>query len=331
MNVRARVAAAIAASLTLGAFALPAAAQSKIDLAIFHPERNFWTMAIKFWIDEVDKATQGRVKVVPHYAGALVSVNETLKSVRDGAVPAGNVSMGAVSGQIPSVAILEAIGGMPHDPAKFIEASNSMRPVLEEQFRKQNVEMLWTQGSGPLIVVCRDRHMKTVADWKGRKVRTAGRWQAEQILALGASAVSMDPSEQYLALQNRTIDCALSVSVLASALKLHEVAPKVTILHLPVNVSAYIVHKPLFDKLSAEDRATLKRIGQEAEKKSAPHLLAVQAEAAKAMQSGKADIYALTDAEVAEFRKGIAPAFAKMEAQGGEAGKQFASIAKKYW
>ncbi len=141
----------------------------------------------------------------------------------------------------------------------------------------------------------------------------------------------MDPSEQYLALQNRTIDCALSVSVLASALKLHEVAPKVTILHLPVNVSAYIVHKPLFDKLSAEDRATLKRIGQEAEKKSAPHLLAVQAEAAKAMQSGKAEIYALTDAEVAEFRKGIAPAFAKMEAQGGEAGKQFASIAKKYW
>lgn len=331
MNVRARVVAAIAASLTCSATALPAMAQTKIDLAIFHPERNFWTMAIKWWIEEVDKTTQGRVKIMPHYAGALVSVNETLKSVRDGAVPAGNVSMGAVSGQLPAVAILEAIGGMPDSADKFIAASDEMRPVLEEQFRKQNVEMLWTQGSGPLIVVCRDRHMKTPADWKGRKVRTAGRWQAEQILALGASAVSMDPAEQYLALQNRTIDCALSVSVLASALKLHEVAPKVTSLRLPVNVSAYIMHKPLYDKLPAEDRATLKRIGQEAEKKSAPHLIAVQGEATKTMQSAKADIYTLTDAELAEFRKGISPAFAKMEAQGGEPGKQLGAIAKKYW
>jgi TRAP-type transport system periplasmic protein len=324
-----RIAAAVTTVAALTA--TTAFAQTKIDLAIFHPERNFWTMSIKWWIDEVEKATQGRVKFVPHYAGALVSVNETLKSVRDGAVPAGNVSMGAVSGQLPAVAILEAIGGMPADPGKFIEAYNAVRPVVEDLFRRQNTEILWTQGSGPLIVVCRDRHMKTIADWKGRKVRTAGRWQAEQIIALGASAVSMDPSEQYLALQNRTIDCALSVSVLASALKLHEVAPKVTVLHLPVNVSGYLVHKPIFDKISAEDRATIKRLGQEAEKKSAPHLITVQAEATNAMKSAKADVYPLTDAELAEFRKGIEPAFAKMEAQGGEAGKQIGTILKQYW
>jgi TRAP-type C4-dicarboxylate transport system substrate-binding protein len=315
----------------LGLSSAAVVAQTKIDLAIFHPERNFWTTTLKWWIDEVDKATQGRVKVVPHYAGALVSVNETLKSVRDGAVPAGVVSMGAVSGQLPAVAVLEAIGGLPHDPAKFIEATNAVRPALEELFRKQNVEYLWSQGSGPLIVVCRDRHLRTAADWKGRKVRTAGRWQAEQIIALGASAVSMDPAEQYLALQNRTIDCALSVAVLASALKLHEVAPKVTILRLPVNLSSYIVNKAIYDKLSAEDRSTIRRLGIEAEKRSAPYLVEVQNEPINLMKSGKADIYALTDAEMAELRNGIAPAFAKIDAQGGEAGKQIGETAKKYW
>src|SRR2546429_10020233 len=111
----------------------PAWSQNKIDLAVFHPEKNFWTPTIMWWIGEVEKATQGRVKFVPHFAGALVPVNETLKAVRDGSVPAGTISAAAVSGQMPSMAYLEAIGGMPADVGQFIEAGNSMRPGLESE------------------------------------------------------------------------------------------------------------------------------------------------------------------------------------------------------
>ncbi|MEO7402969.1 MAG: hypothetical protein ABIU95_04795, partial [Burkholderiales bacterium] len=125
-----------------------ATAQTKIDLAIFHPERNAWTVSLKWWIEEVDKATQGRVKVVPHFAGSLVTANEALKAVRDGAVPAGLSAAGFVGGAMPSMAYLEAIGGMPGDVAKFTDSVIALRPALEEEFRKQNVEYLWSQGSG---------------------------------------------------------------------------------------------------------------------------------------------------------------------------------------
>lgn len=323
-----------AVGVVLAAFiasASPASAQQKIDLAIFHPERNFWTTTLKWWIDEVDKATQGRVKLNPHYAGALVSINETFKAVREGAVPAGVVAMGVVTGQMPSVAYLEAIGGLPDKPKDFIEATAKLRPVLEDQFRKFNVEYLWSQGSTALIVLCRDRHLRSVADWKGRKVRTAGRWQAVQIGALGASPVALDPAEQYLGLQNGTIDCALSNSVLASAAKLHEVGPKITVLRLPVNLSAYIINKGIYDKVSAADRAAMRRLGIEAEKRSAPYLDQMQNEAQAQMKAQKADIYVLSDAEMVNFRKGISPAFAKMDAEGGEAGKQIQAIVKRYW
>lgn len=308
-----------------------AQAQTKIDLAVFHPERNAWSVALKWWIDEVDKATAGRVKVVPHWAGALVTANETLKSVRDGAVPAGVTSMAAVSGQLPAVAFLEAIGGMPDTPDKYVAALNDLRAPLEALFAKQNVEFLWSQGSAGLIVLCRDRHLRTPADWKGRKVRTAGRWQAEQLQTLGAAPVATDVSEQYLALQNRTIDCALSVPVLASALKLHEVAPKVTLLRLPVNLSSYLVNKGVWEKLSPEDRATVKRIGIEAEKRSAQHLEQASTDAVELMRSQKGDIYGLTPAEVAEFRRTIDPAFNRIDAQGGDVGKTIAATARKYW
>ena len=311
--------------------AAPSWAQNRIDLAVFHPEKNFWTPTLVWWIGEVDKATQGRVKFVPHFAGALVPLNETLKAVRDGSVPAGTVSAAAVTGQLPAFAYLEAIGGMPADSGQFVEAVNALRPVIEAEYRKQGVEYLWSQGSGGLIVVCRDRHLKTPADWKNRKVRTAGRWQAEQLRAIGVSPVATDPSEQYIALQNRTIDCALSVNVLASALKLHEVAPRITQLRMPVNLSSYIVNKAAFDKVSAADRETVRKLSIEADKRSAEHLARVEADAIAQMKSQKADIYSLTDAEVKALRTGIATSFAKMDVEGGDAGKQIGGILKKYW
>ncbi|MBI2316055.1 MAG: TRAP transporter substrate-binding protein DctP, partial [Betaproteobacteria bacterium] len=135
--------------------------------------------------------------------------------------------------------------------AQYLEAVKALRPVLERQFRAQGkgVEYLWSESLGELIVLCRNRHMKSPADWKGLKVRTAGRWQAEQLRGMGVSTVAMDVSEQYIALQNRTIDCALLVSGLASALKVHEVAPKVTLLRMSVNFNSFIMNKGIYDKI----------------------------------------------------------------------------------
>ena len=321
----------LALTLISLACAAPAWAQGKIDMAIFHPEKNFWTPTLMWWIGEVDKATQGRVKITPHFAGALVPLNETMKAVRDGSVPAGLTAAAAITGQIPAFAYLEAIGGMPADYGAFVEAINALRPVLEAEYRKQGVEYLWSQGSGGLIVVCRDRHLKTPEDWKNRKVRTAGRWQAEQLRAMGVSPVATDPAEQYIALQNRTIDCALSVNVLASALKLHDVAPRITQLRMPVNLSSYIINKSVYDKIPAEDRGVMRKLAIEADKRSAEHLAKVERDAIAQMKSQKADIYSLSDQELKALRSGIAPSFAKMDAEGGDTGKSIGSILKKYW
>lgn len=320
-----------AAAFVLCIAAAAAQAQTRLDFAIFHPERNFWSVTLKWWMEEVEKQTQGRVKPVPHYAGSLVSMNETLRSIREGAVPMGVVAMGAISGQVPSVAYIEAIGGMPDNPAAFVESQAKLRPVLEAQLRGQNAEYLWSQGSGPLNVVCRDRHLRTREDWKGRKIRTAGRWQVEQIRALGASPVSMDPGEMYIALQNRTIDCALANNVLAFGFKLHEVGPKITVLRAPVNLSAYIVNSAAFAKIAPQDRETMKRLGAEAERRSAEYLVKASSDAAEQMKQQRAEVYTLSDAEFATFRAGIRAAFAKMDAETGPAGKQIADILRVYW
>lgn len=311
--------------------AAPAWAQQKIDFSLHHPERNIWTPTIQWWIAEVDKATQGRVKLVPHFSGSLVSVTEAFKAVRDGSVPAANTAAAFITGQMPSLAYLEALGTMPADAAPFTEMMNALRPVLETEFRKQGVEYLWGQTSGRLNSMCRDRHLKSIADWKNSKVRAAGRWQSEQVRATGASPIATDPTEQYLALQNRTIDCGLSNSSIAMGLKLQEVAPKVTLLRMPGNLSFYVMNKPIYDKISAADRAAMRRVSIEADRRSAEYMGKGDVEADTAIKALKTDVYTLTDPEVAALRRAFVPAFAKMDAESGEAGKQIATIVRKFW
>jgi TRAP-type C4-dicarboxylate transport system substrate-binding protein len=326
-----RVLGAFVAASAFAAATIPQAQAQKLDFSVFYPERNAWSEYQKWWVEEVDKATQGRVKFTVHYSGSLVNVTETLKAVRDGAVPAGYTAASFITGQLPALAYLEAMGGMPESPEGYVEASTKLQPVLEAEFAKQGVEFLWSQPSPGLNVLCRDKHMASVADWKGKKVRTAGRWQARQLAQLGASPVAMDPAEQYIALQNKTIDCVLSVHVLALSLKLHEVAPKITVLRMPVNLGMYIINKGVWEKVSAADRAKIKALGQEAAKRSAKYVFDQQLAALDAMKTQKADVSTLSDAQYAEFRKAIRPAFDEMDATGGEGGKQIKAILSKYW
>lgn len=317
---------------TVALFAATAApAQTRLDLAVFHPERNAFTFALKWWIDEVEKTTEGRVVFKPHYSAALVSMNETFKAVRDGSIPMGVVASGAISGQMPGMAYIEAMGGMPSDVNGFNDAIAQLRPVLDEYFQRQGLVFTWTQPSWGLNVVCRDKHLKLPADWRGQKVRTAGRWQAEQTRALGGAAISMDPGEQYIGLQTRTIDCALSINTLVSAFRLTEVAPKVTLLRLPVNMTNYIVHPPTWAKIAEADRATIKRLGFEAEKKAADHIFGIQAEAIAQIRALKGDVYELADPELDAFKSAIRPVFAKMDGETGEFGKRIADVLRRYW
>ena len=52
--------------------------------------------------------------------------------------------------------------------------------------------------------------IKSLADIKGKKVRTASRTQAELVEALGGTPVTMSFGEVVPAMQNKVVDCAIT-------------------------------------------------------------------------------------------------------------------------
>jgi TRAP-type C4-dicarboxylate transport system substrate-binding protein len=302
-----------------------------LDMSIFHSERSAWTHALKFWMEETKKQTQGRVEFKPFYSGALGKITETFKAVRNGSVPIGTTAAGVESSRIPSLAYIEGEAGMPNDGASWLTAAGQLRPVLDRLFDAKGVKFLWMQPSFGGTVNCRKKLLKNPSDWKNLRVRTAGRWQVEQIRKLGANPVATDPAEQYIALQNGTLDCVLSNHEITYAFKLYEVAPKVVNLGVGVNALMYIVNKKVWGKISAADQKTIERLAVEAQKVAATHLEPLQPMLRDKIRKAGVEVYSLNKAEKDAFVNAIRPVFDKMDGVSGADGQIVRKILEPHW
>jgi C4-dicarboxylate-binding protein DctP len=320
----------MAVAFVLALMPAPARAAT-FDVAIFHSERDAFGEQFRWWAAEVEKRTQGRVVFKPHYSGSLVSMVETLNAVKNGIVPAAYTASSFAAPAIPALAYLEVIGSMPNDADTAIKALGAIEPTMSELFRQYGVVYLWSQLGFDTIVVCRDKHLKAPADWKGLKVRGAGRWQSAQVGAMGASPTAIDPGEFYLALQNRTVDCGLSVGNLALSLKLYEVAPKITQLRQSVNLSMYIMNPRSWSQISPADQAVVRELSREASLRAIPFLRGVVGKAIGEMQQKGADVYVLNDAELKATRQQMQSVFDRIAATSGDAGKAVATVMRPYW
>lgn len=323
----------LAGLCALGASMLPAAAtaQTRLDVAIFHIERDPYAETLRWWISEVQTRTGGKVQIRAHYAGSLAKLTEVFDAVRNGVVPMGLVAPSFISGVMPPMAYLEMVGGFPSTQEGTERALPAMRPLMEKMFEAQGMVFLWQQPAFSVGVACRDKIMKSPADWKGVKVRTAGRWQAEQMKALGAIPVAIDPSEQYLALQSRAVDCALGIPTLLLGLKLNEVAPKITHLRMSVNAMLYVVNAKTWAGLSPAERDAISAASLEAEKRAVPFLLGSMDDYYARLKAAKADVQAISDADLKTYRDAFRPVFEAIDRTSGDSGRSLGDQLRKYW
>jgi len=261
----------------------------------------------------------------------LVSMVETLSAVKNGIVPAGYTAASFSAPAIPALGYLEVLGSMPNETAAATTALAAVEPTVTQLFQRYGVVYLWSQLGFDTLVLCRDKHLKTPADWKGMKVRAAGRWQSAQVAAMGASPTAIDPGEFYLALQNKTVDCGLSIANLAVSLKLYEVAPKITNLRQSVNMSMYVMNPRAWNQIAAPDQAIVREVSKEATKRAVGYIRDVVGKALDEMKQKGADVYSLSDAELKTTRQQMQSVFPQIGAVSGDPGKTLAAALKPYW
>ena len=259
---------------------------------------------IKMYKTEIEKATNGRIKVEIYPAGQLGNAQRQTEGLRLGTIE-------AVSGPSELFVGADQRFQAPAMAGLFKDAAHARKSLTVPAFRQAVADMAATRG---MIVISAHLYdtqsfvyrtpVTKLADFAGKRTRVLASEAEQQATAsLGAAPVPMTLGEVLPAIQQGTIDGANSGLPVFLAFKYHDAAPYQIDTHLWALVTLGVVSKPWFDKLPAD----LQKAVRDAAAKVEPEL--VKWSVAKAETDGKTWAAAggktakLSDAEQAEAVK----------------------------
>lgn len=301
-----------------------------IDFSLFPSENDMFSVYFRDWAKKIEEETNGRVTITPYYSGQLSSLFETLDAVKKGTVDGGLLSAGAISGDISSMGLLEVLGVFQNaeDFRGFYDESGKL---LNQTFQDNGIQLaMWTTGGNQFVILGQEEFLKSPKQFNGLKFRTAGRWQSEQVKALGASPVTLDPGELYLALQNKTVDTTAQTINLTEAFKLYEVAPKLSLAKMAVNANFFVFNSEVWNKISKDDQEAIQIISKEMGMNSYEFFTERENEILENMKGEGAKIQTLSDEELAAILKKFKSVTPQILDSVGDEGEKLNEILKKY-
>ncbi|MCX5815643.1 MAG: TRAP transporter substrate-binding protein [Proteobacteria bacterium] len=154
------------------------------------------------WCKEVEKRTNGKVKV-RHFAGAtLTSPPQTYDSILTGVVDIGNCVLGYTMGKFPLSEVLDYPLGYPSGVVATRLVNEYYNKFKPKEFN--DVKVMYFHAQGPGILHTK-KPVNKLEDLKGMKIRTFGS-NAKFMSLLGGTPVAMPMGDAYDALSKGVAD-----------------------------------------------------------------------------------------------------------------------------
>jgi len=196
---------AVAALVLLG-LALPPsdgrAADVHLTYSIFFPSTHGQAKAADAWAKEVEKRTQGRVKISLFYGGTLTQADQCFDGVLKGISDLGMSCFAYTRGRFPLMEALDLPLGYPNGRAATYVANAFYRRWQPRELN--GVKLLYIHAHGPGLLHS-VKPIQRLEELKGKKIRSTG-LSAKVVSALGAVPVAMPQGGTYEALQKGIVD-----------------------------------------------------------------------------------------------------------------------------
>lgn len=221
----------------------------------------------KWWAQEIEKRTNGKVKIKIFFEGALGKASENLTLIREGAIDLTAMSPSYFPADLP---LFTAPNSIPMAMAEVPQATQLIQrlmkevPGLDDEAKRNGIKALFFHHLNPYVLVCRQQ-MKGLADLKGKKIRTWGADMPRMVQAAGAVPVTLGLPELYESLSRGTVDCIpFSVDLMVNY-KIYEVAKHVHDVTLwlgPTNGNW--ISRKVWDKLGPAEQKVILDVSHEA-------------------------------------------------------------------
>lgn len=188
--------------LFFNSFALGQVKPIELTYSTHMPAPQASTALAKEWAQEVEKRTNGRVKVTVFPGGTLLGPAQCYSGVTKGIADIGWVVLGVTPGKFPLTEVFD----VPLGYNSGIGATKLMNEFYKK-FRPKEFDdskVLYLHGH-PRAGIHSKKPIHKLADFKGMKIRATGA-TASIVTALGATPVGMPINETYDALSRGVVD-----------------------------------------------------------------------------------------------------------------------------
>jgi TRAP-type C4-dicarboxylate transport system substrate-binding protein len=256
------------AALVGAAFAPAAQAQTTLTFSTWVPPTHHLSVWQRNWAAELEKATAGRIKV-QELPKAPAAPPGTFDAVRDGLVDFSYVT----ASYTPARHILPLMAELPGAGATAEINSVAYSRIYWKYFHKvgeyKGVKLMavWTHGPGQIFT---KKPFKTLAEFKGMKIRTGGGIAERVANALGASAFVKPAPESYELLNSGVADGVFFPFESIVSFKLDKLIGQATVFPGGLYSSAFgfFMNEDKWNKLSKQDQDIVEKMSGEAAARS---------------------------------------------------------------
>jgi len=219
---------------------------------------------VRFFTDQIEKRTQGRIKFQAFLGSSLVPTNQFVASVNKGILDVA-FAVPTYEGGLWPITNLGTIFGAPNVTyEKWRTIHDQVRDIMNKNIAI-DVVILGMPHVVSYHLNSRKPVTGKIADFKGLLVRSAGTSFDASMKALGSAPVTIAAPETYMALQRGTIDAAMNSLARYVESKVFEAAPYILIIPRgPFTFGQYfIINKTVWNSLATDIQKVLVEVGTE--------------------------------------------------------------------
>jgi TRAP-type C4-dicarboxylate transport system substrate-binding protein len=227
-----------------------ACSQAVITLkyANFPPAPTFPCVQMERWAKEVEKRTNGKVKIQTFPGGTLLPAKNIFDGVISGMADIGNFAMSYQPGRFPISEAIDLPIGFTSAKAASLALLDLIEKYNAKEFEKVKILTLFTC---PPANIMTKTPVKSLKDLKGLELRVGGT-QADIIKNLGGIPVAMPQSDTPEAIQKGVVKGHVSSMEVLKDFNYAAYTPNATIANLWVVTFAVVMNKDKWNSLPAD-------------------------------------------------------------------------------
>ncbi len=248
------------AALVLVCAAIGSADAAQLKIATVAPDGSFWMTEVKKGAEEIEKVTEGRVRLRVYPGGTMGNDQAVLRKMRIGQLHGGMItglSLASITSDLQLYGLPFLFGS--YDEVDAVRAKMDA-PLIEALDAKGYISFGLIEGGFAYIMS--QKPAATLSDFKGQKAWSPeGDVIADAIYsAAGLSPVPLPLSDVLTGLQTGLIDTVVGPPVAAVALQWFTRTKYLTDLPILYTYGSIVVSAKAFSKLGAADQIAIREI-----------------------------------------------------------------------